>query len=66
MRKWKYDVTYLNDNRKVFYCNGFVEAIILAMAYAIHEGWDKGIKCITDEYGVTIQDITYPKYKFSN
>jgi hypothetical protein len=65
MKKYKYTVIYLNDQQDIFYCNGFVEAIILAMARAIENGRDFTIKYITDEKGVTIRDIKFPTYNFS-
>lgn len=65
MKKTQYIVIYLNDMKEIFYADGFTEAIICAMYFAITKGWDKRIKYITDEYDVTIKDIEYPKFEFS-
>lgn len=65
MKKYKYNVIYLNGNEESFYCNGFQEAIIRAMNFAYEKAWDWRIKYITDEKGVSIKDITLPDYKFN-
>lgn len=65
MKNYKHNVIYLNGNEESFYCNGFVQAIVLAMAHAQERAWDMRIKYITDESGTTIRDIEYPTYKFA-
>jgi hypothetical protein len=65
MKHTQYSVIYLNDMHEIFYANGFTEAIIAAMYFAMTKGWDKRIKYITDENDVTIKDIKYPEYEFS-
>lgn len=65
MKKYEYNVIYLNDREETIYCNGFHEAIVLAMAIAQQRGWDMRIKYITDEKGITITDIEGPKFKYS-
>lgn len=65
MKNYEHKVIYLNGNEEVFYCGGFVQAIVLAMAFAQQKAWDMRIKYITDEKGTTIRDIEYPTYKFS-
>jgi hypothetical protein len=65
MKKYKYTVYYLNDIQETFYCNGFAQAIIRAMADAIDRGRDYRIKYITDEKGTTIKDIQLPTFTFS-
>lgn len=57
MKKYKYEVKYLNGKEETFTCNGFNEAIVKAMAYAYEQAWDWRIKSITDEKGLTITDI---------
>jgi len=66
MKNYEYKVIYLNGNEETFYCNGFVEAIVLGMAHAQGKGWDMRIKYITDEKGISIRDIVYPTFKYSN
>ena len=65
MRNYKYKVVYLNGNEETFICNGFVEAIVLAMAHAQKKAWDMRLKYISDEKGTSIKDIEFPKYEFS-
>lgn len=62
MKKIQFEVIFLNGNEEYFYCGGFVEAIVLAMAYAQQKGWDMRIKYVIDENGVKIKDIQYPTY----
>lgn len=64
MKKYKYKVIYLNEKEAEFSCNGFHQAIILAMADAINKGNDMRIKYITDEQGTSIKDIQFPTFKF--
>jgi hypothetical protein len=64
MKYYEYEVIYLNGNKNHFYCNGFIEAIVLAMAYAQKQGWDMRISYITDEKGTVIKNIEFPKYTF--
>ncbi|MBK7362706.1 MAG: hypothetical protein IPJ01_10460 [Micavibrio sp.] len=56
MKKYKYEVKYLNGKEETFYCNNFNEAIIKAMAKAYDMAWDWRIESITDENGHTISD----------
>jgi hypothetical protein len=65
MKNYEHKVIFLNGNEECFYCGGFVEAIVLAMAYAQQKGWDMRIKYVTDEKGTTIKDVEYPSYKFA-
>ncbi len=65
MKNYEYKVIFLNGNEEMFYCNGFTQAIILAMAYAQQKAWDMRIKYITDENGTSIKNIEFPKYEFS-
>lgn len=66
MKKSKFDIIYLNGEQTSFWCFGFNEAIILAMAYAISKGWDIRLKFVTDaESGVTIENIEFPTYTFT-
>lgn len=63
MKNYYYHVVFENGKEETFYCIGFVEAIILAMAYAQHMGWDMRLKHITDEKGTTAKDIQFPEFK---
>lgn len=65
MKNYKYNVIYLNGKQEVFYCNGFIEAIVLAMANSQQKAWNMRIKYITDEKGVTIENIQFPTFEFS-
>jgi hypothetical protein len=57
MKKYRYEVKYLNGKEQSFTCNSFNEAIIKAMAYAYEQAWDWRIESITDEKDLTITDI---------
>ena len=66
MKKYKYNVIYLNGNEAMFFCGSFNEAIVKAMAYAYDKGWDWRIKYITDEEkDTTIKDIQTPIFNYS-
>lgn len=65
MKKYKYKVVYLNGNEETFLCMGFTQAIIKAMNHAYSQAWDDRIKYITDEKGITIQDIQSPSFNYS-
>ncbi len=62
MKQYKYTVKFKNGFEKVFYTNGFSCAIILAMAYAINQAWDRTILHVVDEKGFKITDITEPQF----
>jgi hypothetical protein len=64
MKKTRYDVIYLNDNEKSFYCNTFTQAIILAMAYAYENGTDMRVKYVSCEDGTCVKNIDYPSFEY--
>ncbi len=65
MKSTEYEVIYMNGNEGYFYAHGFIEAIVLGMAFAQQKGWDMRIKHITDDKGTTIKDIEFPKFKYN-
>lgn len=52
MKKYPFEVIYLNGNEELFYCQTYEQAVILALAHAIQMGWDMRIKYIADENGI--------------
>jgi len=57
MRYTKYTITFVNKVEYTLHAFGFVDAIILGMAWAINNGYDKRINQITDEKNITIKNI---------
>lgn len=64
MKIYKFDIIFLNDCKLSVYASGFTDAIILGMAKAIKNAWDKRMKSITDEKGVTVKNISSVTFDF--
>jgi hypothetical protein len=63
MKQEHYKAIYKNGKEESFYCFGFTEAIVLAMAYARNMAWDMAIESISNEHGQIAIRITPPEFK---
>lgn len=66
MKNTKYEIFFFNDAQIYVFAGSFPDAIILGMARAIENAWDKRIKYVRDEKGKTIKNITFSTFEFEN